>query len=333
MATRSSQSSRCSVKAARTGAIALAVATTPLLATTLVTRPSLAAPAPAPLPATSSSPDATPAASALRVQWDERWARFRWWEYAATPVLGAASIYLHYIAPLPAQAKWQGDNAVDAAFRRWLLVDTRPGRERAGDVGDVFWLGGTAVPFAVDLPVLLFAHRQPRLAWQILMMDLEANAVAGFINNLFFYTVGRGRPSVAACAADPNYDALCGGSGNHASMPSGHVLGVATGTGLVCVHRRHLPIFDSLFDSAVADASACGVMLVATAITGVTRVMADRHYTTDVLAGAAIGLASGYGLPWLLHYRGDGRPTPSPALTFVPIAGPTTVGLGVAGSL
>lgn len=269
--------------------------------------------------------------TAPRVEWNPNWRRFRWWEYGATPILGGASIYLHYYAPLPAQAKWQGDNAFDDAVRGWLRADTVDGRAEAGAISDALWWGGTAVPFVVDVPVVFFAYRQPQLAWQILMMDLEANAVAGFINNALFYEVGRGRPSYANCAADPNYDPLCGATGNNASFPSGHVLGIATAAGLTCVHHRYLP----LYRHRAADAGACGLMVAATAATGVTRIMADRHYTSDVLIGGAIGFAAGYGLPWLLHYRTGaevGGPEPGHVI-LVPFGGAQSVGMGIAGAL
>jgi membrane-associated phospholipid phosphatase len=35
---------------------------------------------------------------------------------------------------------------------------------------------------------------------------------------------------------------------------------------------------------------------------GLLRIVGDRHYATDVLAGAAIGFGFGYGMPTLLHY-------------------------------
>jgi membrane-associated phospholipid phosphatase len=38
------------------------------------------------------------------------------------------------------------------------------------------------------------------------------------------------------------------------------------------------------------------------AATAVLRVTGDRHYATDVLAGALVGFAIGYGVPTLLHY-------------------------------
>jgi membrane-associated phospholipid phosphatase len=282
-------------------------------------------------PSRASADDATPPQP--RVEWSEKWPRFRLSEYAGTVVFGAATWTITRYRLPPAQPRWQGGVLFDDAFRGWLRAETPEGRARANHVSDMVWLGGSAVPFVIDLPIVLLAHRQPQVAWQILMMDLEAYAVAGFIGRTMHLELGRGRPSVADCAADPGYDPLCGGRGNNASFPSGHTLGVATAAGLTCVHHRYLP----LYGHPVADGSVCGVMALATLVTGATRIMADRHHSTDVLAGAAIGFASGYGIPWLLHYRSRGESDQDHALrqrpVLVPFAGTTEIGVGLVGTI
>jgi membrane-associated phospholipid phosphatase len=49
---------------------------------------------------------------------------------------------------------------------------------------------------------------------------------------------------------------------------------------------------------------------------GVLRIMGDRHYLSDVLAGGALGFAFGYGVPTLLHYS-----VPLTGLTLAPMKG------------
>jgi hypothetical protein len=270
----------------------------------------------------------------LRLQWSSDWPRFRWWEYAGTTVLGGAALYLREYSPLP-DRKWQGANPFDDTIRGWLRADTKEGRALAGQVSDVGQWGSQVIPFALDLPVVLYESRSWDMTWQVLMMDVEASAVAGFINNGLFYFVGRGRPNYAQCRVDPTYDPLCGGSGNNASFPSGHTLGAATAAGLVCVHHRYL----DLYGSPMADGAACAAMLLFTTATAVSRVMADRHYASDDLAGAGIGFATGYGLPWLLHYRHGGRlhrdadGNASRPIAVVPLASSGTLGVGIVGAL
>src|SRR3954447_25478062 len=117
---------------------------------------------------TQGGPNAAPAER--RFEWSPDWPRFRLWEYGATAVLGGASIYLYRYVDPPEQPKWHGKNAFDNAIRDWLVADTRTGRESAGSVGNVLSWTGAAVPFLIDLPVILFIHRRPGVAWQVLMM-------------------------------------------------------------------------------------------------------------------------------------------------------------------
>jgi membrane-associated phospholipid phosphatase len=269
-----------------------------------------------------------------RVEWNKAWPRFRWWEYVGTAAFGAGTLYLTETSGVPERPSWQGGALFDDGVRGWLRAETREGRMRAGAVSDVFWLGGSAYPFVIDLPVALLAHRQPQVAWQMLMMNLEAYAVAGFINRAMHFNVGRTRPSYDECAKNPAYDELCGSSGNNAAFPSGHTLGIATAAGLTCVHHRYLP----LYGHPAADASACVAMSLGTAITAITRVIADRHHTTDVLAGATIGFAAGYALPWLLHYRtrpgwGAEKQATWRRPVLIPYGGTTQLGIGLVGTL
>ena len=264
-----------------------------------------------------------------RVEWV--WPRFRLWEYGGTAATYAASWYVRNHELPPDHPTWLGANPFDDTIRDWLRARTRAGRATAVTASDRLSLAGTAYPFAIDLPVVLFAHREPRVMWELLMMDLEANAVAGLLNNTLFHFAGRARPSSPACAADPSYDDLCGNTANNASFPSGHVMTIATAAGLVCVHHRYLPIYGA----DAADGAACLLLSAATLATGVARIEADRHFATDVLAGGSIGFLSGYGLPWLLHYRSgaarDDRGRPRAGVTLLPLAGPDALGLSVAG--
>lgn len=281
-------------------------------------------------PLHAAAPILTPPSA---LEWRKDWPRFRWWEYAGTAAVGATSWYVRMYRPPPDEAKWQGGNWFDDTLRSWLRADTPAGRRDSQYASDRLADLGYALPFGIDLTVALFAHGQLETTWQMMMMDLEAFTVSGLINNFLFYEVGRGRPSAADCARNPNYDELCF-IGANASLPSGHTQTVATGAGLTCVHHRYLPLYGKRW----ADASACGFMIAATIASAATRIMADRHYASDNLIGIAVGFGAGYGLPWLLHYR-QGTTTPPPArsdapqaVMVMPLAGRGSGGVAVVGS-
>ncbi len=67
----------------------------------------------------------------------------------------------------------------------------------------------------------------------------------------------------------------------------------------------------------------------------VVKMMADDHWATDILAGAALGVAFGWGLPTVMHLHGhstgDGRQDAMPLMVApVPLAFARGGGIGVA---
>jgi membrane-associated phospholipid phosphatase len=80
-------------------------------------------------------------------------------------------------------------------------------------------------------------------------------------------------------------------------MPSGHIAFALTGAGLYCTQHAYYSQYDPGTERLI-----CGSSIGVAVLDGVARLMADRHYATDVIAGSAIGLFSGFFLPRLLHY-------------------------------
>jgi len=68
--------------------------------------------------------------------------------------------------------------------------------------------------------------------------------------------------------------------------------------GLTCVHHQHL----ALYGGGFADALPCAFMITASLVDGVGRIVADKHYASDVVLGWGVGAFSGYVLPSALHY-------------------------------
>jgi len=123
--------------------------------------------------------------------------------------------------------------------------------------------------------------------------------------------VGRARPFVADCGPDgivrdasgnPLHNQCQHGGEDYQSFFSGHSAVTAAMAGVTCVHHQHLP----LYGGGAADLGPCLLMISVSAVTGMARLVADKHWATDVVTGWSLGFLSGYVMPSLLHY-GFGR--------------------------
>jgi membrane-associated phospholipid phosphatase len=111
----------------------------------------------------------------------------------------------------------------------------------------------------------------------------------------------------------------------YASFPSGHVSAALVGAGLSCAHHRYLSL-----DGGAADTLVCVTATALGVANGIARVSADRHYMTDVLAGAVLGWGAGYAMPVLLHYEW-GSAAAERAWTVSPWATSSTLGVAALG--
>ena len=218
---------------------------------------------------------------------------------AAVTLTGAAGfLYVHFGVDAPQEAKWTSTTSVDDKVRSWLVADSREGRDRADTTSDMLWYLPMTLPW-LDLAFpLLVDDWNLDTAWQMTAINFEAFAVSGFISRTGHRFVARQRPDVDECIEDRDYNRSCF-AGSYAGFPSGHTSTAAVGAGLVCSHHLGL----GLFGNDAADGVACGVSATMAVGAGVARMVADRHYVTDVAAGAAIGFGSGLVLPLLRHYR------------------------------
>ena len=256
-------------------------------------------------PPSAGAPQADPAGPTAgghvelrsRLQWDPRWYTFRPIEYVATAATGAAAIFVFLDVKASDHAKWIGPILFDTPVRDALRLRTRAGIQTALDASYYTALI-TPVQTLVDSIVLPVADGNPELAWQLALMDAQSFALSGLVTASLYDTIGRARPSYTECKAGTSVDPLCN-AGTYASFPSGHTSAAMTGAGLICAHHGALP----LYGGGAWDVAACVEGLTVGATVGVLRMMADRHYASDVLTGGAIGFFSGYGLPMLLHYR------------------------------
>lgn len=172
------------------------------------------------------------------------------------------------------------------------------------------------------------------------LIDMQSLAISAAVTLTAEHAVARQRPFALDCGADGyvrdsdgHISETCGQGDDHKSFWSGHSAATATIAGLTCVHHQHLPLYGGGF----ADLAPCLLMIGVAATTGATRIIADRHWATDVLLGWTVGAISGYVVPSLMHYGfGSGRPVgelKAGGVVMVPMPQvyPGGAGAGVAG--
>lgn len=252
-----------------------------------------------------------PAAQPGDIAWQPHWRKSNWLDFAFT---GAAFVTAATLELLPrnSDTKWQSPILFDAATRRTFVARSASGRHRADVISDVgLWasLGHVAVDSTL---VAMVAHRAPGLGYEMLLMDAEAYALSVMLNSIIKRATSRTRPDTNDCRDDTGYDRYCDNNSHYSSFYSGHAAVSATSAGLLCAHHLRSSLYGGPWDTV-----ACGAGLAMTSLTGLLRVVADRHWASDVITGQLIGFSSGFLIPTLLHYR----PTPKRAV------GPTIDGL------
>jgi membrane-associated phospholipid phosphatase len=255
-----------------------------------------------PSPAHAQDPD--------RVEWSPDWQRVRPLEVAGTFTLIAADVSIQLWVPTPKTPRFADGNFLDEWARDKLKAPSVAAQATAISWSDGLFYGSVLTPFVVDFYFgALSIHQNSDVAMQMLAIDLESFAVAGFLA-ISAEKLGRARPYAQDCASDGTVRDRSGrivrrcDSSARQSFVSGHTAAAATAAGLVCVHHQHLP----LFGGGAGDLAACLSMIGIAGATGVLRITGDEHWATDVLLGWTIGAFSGYVLPSLLHYGfGSGR--------------------------
>ncbi len=259
--------------------------------------------------------------------WQPGWRRAGPADYVLVSALGAANLGVGLAFPGRREPAWTGRNGFDDAARDALRLHSRGARRAAGITSDVMWIGLTLYPGLVDsLLLATVEHRRPDVGWQLFMTYGESALAAGLVTVATQGLAGRARPLAAECALDAEYDPHCGTAQQSRSFVAGHVSMAVNSAALTCVNQAHLP----LYGRGAGGAVACASLGAAAGAVGVLRVAADKHWATDVLAGAALGLSTGLLAPLALHYGFGSSPGAPRAFRLTPVVGPGSL-LALAG--
>jgi membrane-associated phospholipid phosphatase len=191
-----------------------------------------------------------------------------------------------------------GTNALDDAIRDGLRWNDTELAARSSDV-----LGFVVVPL-VGLGSLYATRDTDSEFVDDLLVVGEATMAAGVVVQGTKFLVGRQRPFVHALLAS-SAGAARSASDDNLSFYSGHTsvtLALGTSVAMLASLRGHR--------------SAPWLWLTglgAGLATGYLRVGADRHYATDVLTGAVLGVGIGAAIP-LLHVSGEGAQRAGPTI-------------------
>lgn len=219
----------------------------------------------------------------------------------------------------PATCSWCDDdlNGADRGIRSAVKWENT---KLAARISDGFGLiGAPLVNFGTLFAVGRDGGARSESGVDALLL-LEAVSVSGVVNEVVKLSVGRERPFVHALPASEK-SKTPHPADNNLSFYSGHTsatMTMAAAGGTIATLRgyRLAPL-------------VWGTGAAISAITGWLRIAADKHYFTDVLAGAAIGAAVGILLPVAFHGRHDesaaAQPRPFPVQ---PASLPSLVTLG-----
>ena len=237
------------------------------------------------------------------VVWDESWPKFRTAELVTTGVAGLA-VFAALAIP-PQEDNWRDVSDFDSSARDVFRGKTRADRHTANDASDIM-LALMVNQLVVDATLVAWwGHDRPSVGYQMVLMDLEALALSGGIQAIVSGVASRWRPYRDACEGPEETQSRdCRTNKQFRSFFSGHTSGAFTVAGLMCMHHAYLP----LYGGGLREKLTCAASFAAAATVGMLRMGADMHFLSDVLVGAAVGTASGLGIPYFLHYRGGAAP-------------------------
>ncbi len=236
------------------------------------------------------------------------WAPIHTWELFAIPAMNAATLTL--TATIHPPPRWRGGILFDNWARGGLTLKSEAAQTHAGNVSTVLTVTLGVFPVLIDSGLLTWwAHERRDLALQMFILDAEVLSLTGLVTIASQRLVGRERPA---------------GGREADSFFSGHASLASAGATLICL--QHLDL--GLLGNKAADGTVCGVAAASAVATGFLRIMANRHYASDVIIGTGVGVGTAF-----LVYKLKVKPTRSEetAMQLVPVLNSNFLGLSLSG--
>jgi membrane-associated phospholipid phosphatase len=195
------------------------------------------------------------------------------------------------------QPRWQGAILLDKPFQVLFRGRTAQVRDDAATASWGLWYTELGYPILVDVPYA-WAKFGRQVAWDLLWQDTVALSLSAVADFTMRDIVARVRPIDQECLDSHGSNCLSSPESTR-SFPSGHVSETSTATALICTQHLTLHLYGS-----PGDALACADAITADVGVAILRLVTDNHYLSDELAGAALGVAFGWGIPTLMHLHG-----------------------------
>jgi membrane-associated phospholipid phosphatase len=239
------------------------------------------------------------------LHWDPAWTHAGPLDY----VLGAAGLATVGLETLflqtrPETPRWEGPILLDKPFEVLFRGRTALVRDDAANASWVLWGIEVGYPLVVDVPYA-WSRFGRAVAWDLLWQDTVALSLSAVTDFTMRDAVARVRPIDQECLDSHGTNCLASPESTR-SFPSGHVSETSTATALICTQHLTLHLYGS-----PGDALTCADAIAADVGVGILRLVTDNHYLSDEIAGAAIGVAFGWGLPVLMHLHGHAATDPS----------------------
>jgi membrane-associated phospholipid phosphatase len=265
-----------------------------------------------------------------QLTWRPEWRRFGWTNVAVLGASGAAIGAAFIVGPdrdSPSQWRWSVDEKVRSAVR----ADSSQMRHLAREGSDLSLGLNLAYAYLGDaLIVATWQRRSPDVGLQLALINTQVLAVATAVQLWTANLASRERPYGRLCdTGDISPESSdCTSDYRYRSFYSGHTSTSFALAAATCTHHSYVPFFGGRNEWV-----PCAAGLTLAALTGAARMVADQHYVTDVIVGAAAGSAIGWLIPWLHYETGVGEDLGRGTGSALQVAvAPTPRGISVTGT-